>query len=260
MPYAVVVGLIRWQCVYLLTTENPHNKLASQIVIIIWPTGFKGKEGEGKMAFIIFLLIFAVSALRCSSGFDRHRQDWVDNSCPDEVPRHNLREWVQWKAYCNLSVCWEAASFSIQGEPRKPAFTLLFFLFEWLRTAVTAFLVFQTKDKLCDIIDTTYLYPFTTTVVAKTTSRSQEATAGQGTPSTSHSPTSIPTEGKIKQNSDLERAQSFSVKYFCQDAKWSGAFAGTVLYWYWRVCSFATSTRHFSLLWKRQKHGLLPPT
>lgn len=23
---------------------------------------------------------------RCSSGFDRHRQDWVDNSCPDEVP------------------------------------------------------------------------------------------------------------------------------------------------------------------------------
>uniref|UniRef100_A0AAY4DRP2 PSI domain-containing protein n=1 Tax=Denticeps clupeoides TaxID=299321 RepID=A0AAY4DRP2_9TELE len=22
---------------------------------------------------------------RCSSGFDRHRQDWVDNSCPDEV-------------------------------------------------------------------------------------------------------------------------------------------------------------------------------
>ncbi|CAG6022058.1 unnamed protein product, partial [Menidia menidia] len=22
---------------------------------------------------------------RCSSGFDRHRQDWVDNSCPDEL-------------------------------------------------------------------------------------------------------------------------------------------------------------------------------
>ncbi|CAG6022057.1 unnamed protein product, partial [Menidia menidia] len=22
---------------------------------------------------------------RCSSGFDRHRQDWVDNSCPDET-------------------------------------------------------------------------------------------------------------------------------------------------------------------------------
>ncbi|KAK1884726.1 Plexin domain containing protein 2 [Dissostichus eleginoides] len=22
---------------------------------------------------------------RCSSGFDRHRQDWVDNSCPDEI-------------------------------------------------------------------------------------------------------------------------------------------------------------------------------
>uniref|UniRef100_A0A8C9T3Q7 Plexin domain containing 2b n=1 Tax=Scleropages formosus TaxID=113540 RepID=A0A8C9T3Q7_SCLFO len=24
---------------------------------------------------------------RCSSGFDRHRQDWVDSSCPDEVRR-----------------------------------------------------------------------------------------------------------------------------------------------------------------------------
>lgn len=29
-----------------------------------------------------FLISFA---FRCSSGFDRHRQDWVDNSCPDEV-------------------------------------------------------------------------------------------------------------------------------------------------------------------------------
>ncbi|KAI4786367.1 hypothetical protein KUCAC02_037165, partial [Chaenocephalus aceratus] len=36
----------------------------------------------------------------CSSGFDRHRQDWVDSSCPDE-----------------------------------------------------------TKDKLCDIVDTTHLLP-----------------------------------------------------------------------------------------------------
>ncbi|XP_051267303.1 plexin domain-containing protein 2 [Dicentrarchus labrax] len=76
---------------------------------------------------------------RCSSGFDRHRQDWVDNSCPDE-----------------------------------------------------------TKDKLCDIIDTTYLYPFTTTIVAKTTSRSKEATAGRDTPSTSHPPTSVPTEDDTK--------------------------------------------------------------
>uniref|UniRef100_A0AAQ5ZLW2 PSI domain-containing protein n=1 Tax=Amphiprion ocellaris TaxID=80972 RepID=A0AAQ5ZLW2_AMPOC len=79
---------------------------------------------------------------RCSSGFDRHRQDWVDNSCPDE-----------------------------------------------------------TKDKMCDIVDTTYLYPFTTTIVAKTTSRGKEATAGKETPSTSHPPTSVPTEGKeTKQN------------------------------------------------------------
>uniref|UniRef100_A0A671VVT5 Plexin domain containing 2b n=1 Tax=Sparus aurata TaxID=8175 RepID=A0A671VVT5_SPAAU len=76
---------------------------------------------------------------RCSSGFDRHRQDWVDNSCPDE-----------------------------------------------------------TKDKMCDIIDTTYLYPFTTTIVAKTTSRSKEATAGRDAPSTSHPPTSVPTEDDTK--------------------------------------------------------------
>uniref|UniRef100_A0A673AUX1 PSI domain-containing protein n=1 Tax=Sphaeramia orbicularis TaxID=375764 RepID=A0A673AUX1_9TELE len=78
---------------------------------------------------------------RCSSGFDRHRQDWVDNSCPDE-----------------------------------------------------------TKDKLCDIIDTTYLYPFTTTVVAKTTSRSKDATADRETP-TSHPPTSVPTEAMPADNS-----------------------------------------------------------
>uniref|UniRef100_A0A3B3BC60 Plexin domain containing 2b n=1 Tax=Oryzias melastigma TaxID=30732 RepID=A0A3B3BC60_ORYME len=29
---------------------------------------------------LLFLSVF-----RCSSGFDRHRQDWVDSSCPDEV-------------------------------------------------------------------------------------------------------------------------------------------------------------------------------
>lgn len=184
-----------------MTTENPHQKLASQIVII-WPTWFKRQEAEEKMAFIIFWLIFAVSAPRCSSGFDRHRQDWVDNSCPDEVLRHNLRERVGWKAYCNLFVCWEAASFRRSGRTQKTHFHIIFLL-EWLHTAVTAFLIFQTKDKLCDIIDTTHLYPFTTTVVAKTTSRSQEATTGQGTPSTSHPPTSIPTEGKIKKKPQI---------------------------------------------------------
>uniref|UniRef100_A0A3Q2XX70 Plexin domain containing 2b n=1 Tax=Hippocampus comes TaxID=109280 RepID=A0A3Q2XX70_HIPCM len=70
---------------------------------------------------------------RCSSGFDRHRQDWVDNSCPDE-----------------------------------------------------------TKDKLCDIIDTTYLYPFITSVGAKTTARSKDSPL-----STSQPPTSAPTEGRV---------------------------------------------------------------
>lgn len=76
---------------------------------------------------------------RCSSGFDRHRQDWVDNSCPDE-----------------------------------------------------------TKDKMCDISDTTHLYPFTTTIAARTTPRGREATAGGDTASTSHPPTSVPTEDDTK--------------------------------------------------------------
>lgn len=103
---------------------------------------------------------------RCSSGFDRHRQDWVDNSCPDEVSSQK--------------------------------FVRIVFLFERLHTAMTALLILQTKDKMCDIIDTTYLYPFTTTIVAKTTSRSKEATAGRDAPSTSHPPTSVPTEGKVE--------------------------------------------------------------
>uniref|UniRef100_G3NIV1 PSI domain-containing protein n=1 Tax=Gasterosteus aculeatus aculeatus TaxID=481459 RepID=G3NIV1_GASAC len=72
---------------------------------------------------------------RCSSGFDRHRQDWVDNSCPDE-----------------------------------------------------------TKDQMCDVTDTTYLYPLTTAAVARTPPRSRGATAGGDAASTSHPPTSVPTE------------------------------------------------------------------
>lgn len=64
----------------------------------------------------------------------------------------------------------------------------------------------QTKDKMCDIIDTTYVYPLTTTIVAKTTSRSREVTAGRDAAPTSHPPTSIPTEGKEE---SLEPAQSF---------------------------------------------------
>ncbi|XP_017262039.1 plexin domain-containing protein 2 [Kryptolebias marmoratus] len=75
---------------------------------------------------------------RCSSGFDRHRQDWVDNSCPDE-----------------------------------------------------------TKDKLCDITDTTQQYPFTTTI-NKTTLRGKEASGGKGTPFTFQPPTSAPTEDDTK--------------------------------------------------------------
>lgn len=64
-------------------------------------------------------------------------------------------------------------------------------------TPLLTILAFQTKDKMCDIADTTHLYPFTTTVAAKTTSRSKEATAGRDAASTSHPPTSVPTEGKV---------------------------------------------------------------
>lgn len=48
---------------------------------------------------------------------------------------------------------------------------------------------------MCDIADTTYLYPFTTTVVSKTTWSSKDSTAGRDK-ATSHPPTSVPTEGK----------------------------------------------------------------
>ncbi|CAL8319652.1 unnamed protein product [Boreogadus saida] len=75
----------------------------------------------------------------CSSGFDRHRQDWVDNSCPDE-----------------------------------------------------------TKDKSCDIILTTPRPVVTTTTVVRTTSRSQETDAGLGVRSSTHTPTSVPTEDDTK--------------------------------------------------------------
>uniref|UniRef100_A0A3Q2PJA3 Plexin domain containing 2b n=1 Tax=Fundulus heteroclitus TaxID=8078 RepID=A0A3Q2PJA3_FUNHE len=84
---------------------------------------------------------------RCSSGFDRHRQDWVDNSCPDE-----------------------------------------------------------TKDKMCDIDDTTQLHPFTTTITGRTASGSKGTTAGWGMPSTSHTPTSAPTEGKVAKNKSTARS------------------------------------------------------
>ncbi|KAG7330009.1 hypothetical protein KOW79_006231 [Hemibagrus wyckioides] len=76
---------------------------------------------------------------RCSSGFDRHRQDWVDNSCPDE-----------------------------------------------------------TKDNTCDIINTTQFEPSTTASVTKTSTRNRAVTEADSTQSTSHPPTSMPTEDDTK--------------------------------------------------------------
>lgn len=60
---------------------------------------------------------------------------------------------------------------------------------------------------MCDIADTTYLYPFTTTVAAKTTPKGKEATAGRETPSTSHPPTSVPTEGEVEEKRWIEATE-----------------------------------------------------
>ncbi|KAJ8376746.1 hypothetical protein SKAU_G00073260 [Synaphobranchus kaupii] len=77
---------------------------------------------------------------RCSSGFDRHRQDWVDSSCPDE-----------------------------------------------------------TKGKNCDlVISTTKTYSFTTPPALRTTARTRPTTTTIMATSTSHLPTSIPTEDDTK--------------------------------------------------------------
>ncbi|XP_046707830.1 plexin domain-containing protein 2 isoform X3 [Silurus meridionalis] len=73
---------------------------------------------------------------RCSSGFDRHRQDWVDNSCPDE-----------------------------------------------------------TKDNMCDI-NTTQFESSTTTSVTKAFTKNRAITEADSTQSTSHPPTSMPTEAE----------------------------------------------------------------
>lgn len=121
-----------------------------------------------KYMFSLDVLLFYFSALRCSSGFDRHRQDWVDNSCPDEV--------------------------SHQDKVKR-----LYYISSRLHLFLFHMQNVQTKDKMCDHIDTTYLYPFTTTVAAKTTARSKEVTAGGDTPSTSQPPTSVPTEGGVQQ-------------------------------------------------------------
>lgn len=114
-------------------------------------------------------------------------------------------------------------------------------IFRVLRGCTWRFPSFQTKDKMCDNIDTTYLYPLTTTIVSKTTPRGKEGSAGGDTPSTTHPPTSAPTEGN---NTELEPGHSANwcqsselfpqvVMDTCawQDVKWS-AFAGNVLYWY----------------------------
>lgn len=72
-----------------------------------------------------------------------------------------------------------------------------YFYIAWERGLLYA--VLQTKDKSCDIINTTQLYPFTTTLVAKTTGQSRsrgETTTARASSSTSHPPTSVPTEGK----------------------------------------------------------------
>ncbi|NXP35474.1 PXDC2 protein, partial [Leiothrix lutea] len=77
--------------------------------------------------------------LRCSSGFDRHRQDWVDSGCPEE-----------------------------------------------------------SKDKICEKnIDTTETPLYSTTTLLPTTTRFRVLTTTRGS-TTSHLPTSLPTEDDTK--------------------------------------------------------------
>lgn len=78
-----------------------------------------------------------------------------------------------------------------RSEPPGSAFLICQFF-------LTACLVLQTKDKMCDITDTTHLYPVTTPAVAKTTARTGGVTSGRALHSTSHPPTSLPTEGTVK--------------------------------------------------------------
>ncbi|XP_009273533.1 PREDICTED: plexin domain-containing protein 2 [Aptenodytes forsteri] len=76
---------------------------------------------------------------RCSSGFDRHRQDWVDSGCPEE-----------------------------------------------------------SKDKICEKnIDTTETPPYSTTTLLPTTTKFRVLTTTRGS-TTSHLPTSLPTEDDTK--------------------------------------------------------------
>ncbi|KAK2536439.1 Plxdc2 [Columba guinea] len=76
---------------------------------------------------------------RCSSGFDRHRQDWVDSGCPEE-----------------------------------------------------------SKDKICEKnIDTTETPPYSSTALLPTTTKFRVLTTTRGS-TTSHLPTSLPTEDDTK--------------------------------------------------------------
>lgn len=60
--------------------------LCLQNSIINWVRGVSKKNEKWRVQPVFtFWLIFVPFVCRCSSGFDRHRQDWVDNSCPDEV-------------------------------------------------------------------------------------------------------------------------------------------------------------------------------
>lgn len=81
---------------------------------------------------------------------------------------------------------------------------------------LTTCLMLQTKDKMCDVTDTTLLYPVTTAAVTKTTARTREVTAGRDLPSTSHPPTSLPTEGSVENlHPDLTLAFSSTLSCFC---------------------------------------------
>lgn len=101
--------------------------------------------------------------------------------------------------------------------------------FGWYRN-MTEILLPQTKDKMCDLIDTTYLYPFTTTAVSKT-SRNKDTTAG--TPSVSYPPTSAPTEGKSWNKATQCITSKLLFKQWWMETTVMKCFYWNNLYEYW---------------------------
>ncbi|KAJ7408305.1 hypothetical protein BTVI_60232 [Pitangus sulphuratus] len=117
-------------------------------------------------AFIQYILMYLKLVYRCSSGFDRHRQDWVDSGCPEEA-----------------------------------------------------------KDKICEKnIDTTETPPYSTTTLLPTTTRFRVLTTTRGS-TTSHLPTSLPTEDDTKIALHLkDNGGLLNRPFACRSGQYSNSF------------------------------------